>query len=121
MQFRLISAPCESVVLPGDLVSATVPMTGTDWGREVVLVVDMGEQRTAGYSVKVTRVQVTPAGDVELELQVGRPGPGAFVAQVITHPYGVCRVPGSALPAGEVTVIARSGTGQEIARQVVPR
>ncbi len=119
MQFRLISGPAPSVVLPGDLVSPAVSLAGVDWSQEVALIVDMGEQRTAGYGVTVTGVRVTQSGEVELELEVRRPGPGSFVAQVLTHPYAVVRVPRQGLPAEAVTVVARDKAGQHIARQVV--
>lgn len=83
--------------------------------------VDMGEQRTGGYSVKVTDVRQSVPGEVGLTLVVVRPGPRSVVAQVLTHPYAVARIRRQLLPVGPLTVVARDQSGREIARQVVPQ
>lgn len=119
MEFLLVSEAREKVVLPGDMVSANVPLTGVAWERELALVVDMGEQRTAGYAVEVAGINLAGGDEVELTLRVTQPGPGDFVAQVLTHPYAVTRIPRVGLRPGTITVVARDQSGREIARQEV--
>lgn len=119
MNFLLVGDPCDSVELPGDLVSARVSLVGTKWAHEVVLIVDMGQQRTAGYGVQVSSVNLIDADQVDLALQVTAPGRGMMVAQVLTHPYAVCRIPRAGLRPGEITVTAHDQNGTEVGRQVV--
>ncbi len=62
-----------------------------DFGELRVYLVAMGEQRTAGYQVKIdaaARVEGTWVVDVVYL----RPAPGQLVAQVITYPYEVVAV-----------------------------
>lgn len=119
MQVLLVAQPTGQVELPGELVPTAVPLHSVNWSREVALVIDMGEKRTGGYSVKVTGVELTDADQVTLRLQVTKPGPGAFVTQVFTHPYTVCHLPRVGLRTGPVTVTAVDQTGAEVVRQVV--
>ncbi len=119
MRFLLVKEPAPKVVLSGPMVSATVPLTGVNWDREVALVIDLGEKRTAGYAVVVKDVQLTLGDEVHLQVEVRQPGPGDMVAQVLTRPYAVVRLPRIGLRQGEITVIARDVQGRELARQVV--
>lgn len=119
MELLLISAARDKVVLPGDMVSAHVPLAGVAWDRELALIIDMGEQRTAGYAVEVTGINLAGGDEVELTLRVTQPGPGDFVAQVLTHPYAVARIPRVGLRSGAITVVARDQSGREITRQEV--
>lgn len=119
MQFVLVAEPHERVDLPGDLVGAAVSLSGVNWSREVVVIIDMGEQRTGGYAVRVLGVNLIDANQVELTLEVTRPGPGSFVTQVLTHPYTVARIPRVGLRPGPITITAMDPAGAVIAEQVV--
>lgn len=99
--------------------SAAVDLGAVDWTTEAALVIDLGEQRTGGWSVKVQSAQVTAPDRIELTLQVGRPQSGMMVIQAFTRPYALCHLPLAELGAGPITVIGRSPQGQEILRQVV--
>lgn len=119
MRVELVKDASLRATLPGEYVPSVVAFPPMDWGQEVAVVVDMGEQRTAGYGVTVTGVQQAPTGEVELLLEVRQPGRGQFVAQVLTHPYAVARVPRAWLKGDEVTVIGRDQHGREVIRQAV--
>lgn len=119
MRLELVTDGSTRATLSGEYVPSVVALPPMDWGQEVALVVDMGEQRTAGYGVTVTDVRQAPSGEVELLLEVRQPGRGQFVAQVLTHPYAVARVPRAWLQGGEVTVIGRDQHGREVARRAV--
>ncbi|HWI52979.1 MAG TPA: protease complex subunit PrcB family protein [Symbiobacteriaceae bacterium] len=117
MKLMLVADPAVLPGLSGQFARPAVALPEVDWSREAVLVIDMGEQRTAGYGVSVVAVTRSAAGEVELQLEIRRPGPGSFVAQVITHPYTVVRVDREWLTGA--TVVARDQHGQEVLRQVV--
>lgn len=119
MEILLVAEPRERVTLSGEFSETTVKLGKVDWSREFAVVVDMGQQRTGGYSIAIRNVQVTGEGQVVLDLDVNRPQPDAFVIQVLTHPYAVARVPRGGLGSGPVTLVARDQTGAEVARKVV--
>lgn len=115
----LVAEPRNAVALPGDMISGSASLEGVHWDREVALVIDMGEQRTAGYGVKVTGMDLAGGDEINLQVEVTRPGPGAFVAQVLTHPHAVVRLPRAGLRPGEITVVLRDKSGAELLRQAV--
>ncbi|MDF2629370.1 MAG: PrcB C-terminal [Symbiobacteriaceae bacterium] len=117
MNLMLATSANDLAPLPGSVMRPAVTVPQVDWASEAALVIDMGEQRTAGYSLTVTDVARTQAGVVELKLQVRRPGRGDFVAQVITHPYTVAKVPRAWLNGATVVAVDQHGT--ELIRQVV--
>lgn len=117
MKLLLVKGPAELTTLSGEFMRPAVSLPEVDWTREAVLVVDMGEQRTGGYRVTVADVGRNQAGEVELKLDLQKPGPGSFVAQVITHPYAVARVPREWLNGAPV--VGRDQHGHEVLRQVV--
>lgn len=119
MRVELVTDGSVRATLPGEYVPSVVAMPQMDWGQEVALIVDMGEQRTAGYGVTVKGVQRAASGEIELQLDVQQPGRGQFVAQILTHPYAVTSVPRAWLPAGEFTVVGRDQHGREVIRQAV--
>lgn len=119
MECHLIRRELDVLQLPGTLRSASVDLTQVDWTAEVALVVDLGEQRTGGWSVRIESAQVVAPDQVELRLHVGRPQPGMMVIQAFTRPYALYSLPNQGLGAGPVTVIGRDGDGREILRQVV--
>jgi hypothetical protein len=118
VEITLVPGP-GAPTLPGRYARPAVAFPAIDWATEAALVVDMGEQRTGGYGVTVTDVRQGSSGEIELLLGVRRPDRNAFVAQVITHPYAVAKVPRAWLQGGGTTVVARDQNGQEVARQVV--
>lgn len=117
MKLMLVTDANDLAPLTGQMMRPAAALPQIDWTRDVALVIDMGEQRTAGYSVTVTDVSRNAAGIVELKLQVRRPGRGDFVAQVITHPYTVASVPRTWLNGA--TVVAMDQHGTELIRQAV--
>ncbi len=119
MNLIWVAGGVPSVRLPGSMASPMVNLTGVDWSREAVVIVDMGEQRTGGYAVTVRAVHIVAPNRIELDLEVTRPGPGMMVTQVFTHPYAVARLPRAGLAAGSVTLIAYDQGGTEVARRVV--
>ena len=119
MNLTLVSEPREWVDLPGTMRPETAKLAGVNWDRELALVIDMGEQRTGGYAVQVTGVNLGGGDEIIVDLNITRPGPGSFVAQVLTHPYAVARIPRIGLRPGTITVTARNQAGAEVARQVV--
>lgn len=62
-----------------------------DFRRERVIVVGLGQRRTAGYSVAVTHVQMVD-DTLHVRYVESRPGLGCVVAQVVTAPYQVVAV-----------------------------
>lgn len=119
MNFTLVSQQTERYELPGELAGARVPLGGVNWAREVALIVDLGEKRTAGYGVKVLSVDLAEPDQINLVVEVRSPGPGEMVAQVLTRPHAVCRLPRVGLRSGSVLVVALDPSGQELARQEV--
>lgn len=119
MECYLIRQQINSLRLEGRMRSAAVDLGEVDWSSEAALVIDLGEQRTGGWSVRVESAQVAAPDRIELTLQVGRPQPGMMVIQAFTRPYALYRLPAAGLGAGPVTVIGRDPQGREILRQVV--
>ncbi|MFZ5813872.1 MAG: protease complex subunit PrcB family protein [Bacillota bacterium] len=119
MKLILVSQPQERLRLEGDLAGPLVSLAGVNWSSEVAVVVDMGEQRTGGYGVRVESARVAAPDRVELQLTVQRPEPGMFVTQAFTHPYAVARVPRAGLGGGPVTLVAYDQRRAEVARRVV--
>lgn len=119
MQLRLVTEPARQVLLPGQLFSAAVDLSGVNWEREIAVVVDMGEKPTGGYAVKVTGIDLAGAEQVFIDLHLTQPGPGDMVTQAFTHPHAVARIPRVGLRPGEMILLARDQRGREVARQVV--
>ena len=75
-------------------------------GVAVLLRVDMGERPTAGYALAVVRAEHSERRLV-LHVDWQEPAPGAIVAQVVTRPCVIIRLPPVAIE--EVHVLDRSG------------
>lgn len=115
MEFLVITRPRADVELPGVYAGpVSVPLAGVDWQREFVLVADMGEQRTGGYAVRPGTVS-SREGEVQVQLQVTTPPPGGMVAQVITHPYAVLRIPRPA-PGLATSIVVQDQAGNLLGR-----
>jgi hypothetical protein len=63
-----------------------------DFSRGRVLLVDMGERSSSGYSIGVTSVDATD-DSVMANVRLVKPGPSCIVAQEITHPYQFVFIP----------------------------
>lgn len=114
MRFLVIREPRPRVELPGAFAPpAVVDLEPVDWGRELALVVDMGEQRTGGYGVRPLQVRVE-GGDAVVDLEVRRPAPGSFVTQAVTHPACLVRIPLAGLGPGAV-IRVRDQSGVDLA------
>ncbi|MDB4893784.1 MAG: Tetratricopeptide repeat-containing protein [Firmicutes bacterium] len=115
----LVAEAREGVDLQGSMRPETAKLSGVNWEREFALIIDMGEQRTGGYAVQVTGVNLGGGDEINVDLNITKPGPGSFVAQVVTHPYAVARIPRVGLRPGTITVTARNQAGAEVARHTV--
>ena len=63
-----------------------------DFSEQTVVLLILGERRTGGYSVGITRVVL---GDetANVRVQVDRPAPGAMVTQALTSPWTIATIP----------------------------
>jgi hypothetical protein len=65
-----------------------------DFERDAVLLVSMGQQRSAGYAVELARPVALVKDEVAgLQVNLRRPAPGAMTAQVLTSPCLVVKLP----------------------------
>jgi hypothetical protein len=79
-----------------------------DFEREAVLLVSMGQQRSAGYAVELARPVALVKGDVAgVQVNLRRPAPGAMTAQVLTSPCLMVKLPREGL--AEVKVADADG------------
>jgi len=63
-----------------------------DFSKGKVLLVDMGERNTGGYSIKVTSVDVNE-NDVVANVNLTKPGQDCLVTAVFTNPYQFVFIP----------------------------
>ncbi len=68
------------------------PRPDIDFDDEVAIVAALGERPTAGYAIEIGRVYRTPAGLVA-EVVETAPAPDCVLAQAVTAPVDVVRVP----------------------------
>ena len=73
------------------------PVPAVDFTRDVVVVVATGRRATAGYSIRVERVERV-AGETTVRVVETSPGRTCVLAQVLTSPFDVVLIPRSALP-----------------------
>lgn len=65
-----------------------------DFTQSAVLFVSMGQQRSAGYGLRLAREEMQiKSGSAEIIMQWQEPQPGMMVAQVITHPCVFIKFP----------------------------
>jgi len=81
---------------PGD----APPAPAVDFGREMVVVVALGQRPTGGVDVAIDSAVVAPDDGATVHYTVREPGAGCMAAQVITTPATAARV---ARAAGTVT------------------
>ncbi|HYF90798.1 MAG TPA: protease complex subunit PrcB family protein [Symbiobacteriaceae bacterium] len=63
-----------------------------DFSQQSVVAVYMGEQRTGGYAIEITGVELTN-GTLRVTVKQTRPGPGTIVTQALTQPFHMVRIP----------------------------
>ena len=82
------------------------PLPRVDFGREMVVAVFMGEQRTGGYGIQVTGLRV---GDraITVEVKRSQPPPDAIVTQALTQPFHLVAIKKSDLPVKFVAAPGR--------------
>jgi len=98
----------------GGVFGAEAPSPPIDFAREGVLAVYMGQRPTAGYGLALHDPTVAIAGGVgTVVVRFEEPAPGAMVAQVLTSPCLLLRLPREDLrevrvvdPAGAVRAVA---------------
>jgi hypothetical protein len=69
------------------------PVPAIDFGREMVIIVAMGEQRSTGYGVTIERVSEAGDGGIDAIVRTRRPGNGCVVGAALTQPLDIVRVP----------------------------
>ena len=80
-----------------------------DFEMEDVIVLSLGEQPTAGYWTRITAIQIE-GNELHVEGVANAPGPDEIVAQVVTYPYCVVKIPKTG--ATELRSHIRSVQGQ---------
>lgn len=80
-----------------------------DFDSEDVLLLCLGEQPTAGYWARITAIQLE-GHELHVEGVANAPGPTDLVAQVLTYPYSVVKIPKTG--ATEVYQHIQSVSGQ---------
>lgn len=75
----------------------------TSHRRRIYVLVSAGEQRTAGYELRLTGSPADQFARGRLEAELLGPPPGAMVAQVLTYPFLV-------VDAGEGPVLLREAS-----------
>ena len=79
-------------------------MPPVDLGRDAVVLVSAGQRPTAGHAVELASPKAAAHGKVgALRVRITRPDPTALVAQVVTSPCLVVRIPREGL--SEVKVL----------------
>jgi PrcB C-terminal len=85
------------------------PATPVDFHREGVLAVYMGQRPTAGHTLDLHDPNVPIANGVgTVTVRFEEPGPGSFVAQVLTSPCLLVRMPKAGLR--QIRVVDPTGT-----------
>ena len=68
------------------------PAPAMDFSGQSVLAVYMGEQRTGGYAIEITGVELS--GDtLRVTVRQTRPAPGSMVTQALTQPFHMVQIP----------------------------
>jgi hypothetical protein len=73
----------------------TRPRPTVDFAKETVVGVFLGSRPTAGFSVAITAIR-TASGVTTVEYAERRPNPDLMVAQVLTSPFHLVRIPTTA-------------------------
>jgi len=98
----------------GGVFGEAAPSPAIDFKREGVLAVYMGQRPTAGYGLALHDPNVAIAKGVgTVVVRLEEPPPGAMVAQVLTSPCLLIRMPKAGLT--EVRVVDPAGTVRAVA------
>lgn len=74
--------------------TGTAELPQVDFTKERLLLVDMGQKPTAGYSLETTSQIINVIdGTADLELKWSEPEPGSILTQVITSPCIMIKLP----------------------------
>ena len=68
-----------------------------DFDEQIVIVVGLGDRRTAGHSVGVASAKVR-GGSLQVVIETTSPEDGEIVAAVVTSPYAIVSIPAAGLP-----------------------
>lgn len=74
-----------------------------DFGKNDLVIVALGEQRTGGYAVNIESIQLQ-GGELAVTGKATAPGADAIVTQALTYPYSAVLIPNTAAD-GVVTYI----------------
>ncbi len=94
-QRRVIKNAKELEQLWREVHSKALPMPAlpkVDFGKNMVLAAFMGEKRTGGYAIQITKV-VARNGEVVVFIKETTPPPDAIVTQTLTQPFHIVVVP----------------------------
>ncbi|MFO1400999.1 MAG: protease complex subunit PrcB family protein [Steroidobacteraceae bacterium] len=67
------------------------PTPGIDFGREMIVIVTQGLQRSGGHSIRVAGARIV-AGELVLRVVLQHPAPGCIVPAAVTFPANVVAV-----------------------------
>ncbi|NNG13111.1 MAG: protease complex subunit PrcB family protein [Halobacteria archaeon] len=82
---------------------------GVNFSEDAVLLISMGQRRTAGYNLELSRdPPLLRDGELTVPIVWTVPAEGLFVAQVITHPCFILTLPRRDIRS--VTVMDQSGS-----------
>ncbi len=84
------------------------PLPQVDFTRDMVIAFFLGEKPTAGYAATIKEIRAS-LDKLLVRVEVTSPPPGSFVAQVLTQPYHIVKLPRSDLPVEFVVVEAETG------------
>ncbi|MFZ5597584.1 MAG: protease complex subunit PrcB family protein [Bacillota bacterium] len=65
------------------------------YGEWTYILIVTGERPTAGYEVEITNISDNGSGQLNVRYRIAGPKPGQAVAQIITRPYILARIPAS--------------------------
>lgn len=68
-----------------------------DFETEMIIAVFMGEQRTGGYSIDITRI-IKEEEEIVVQVKEKHPDPDLLVTMALTQPYHIVVVKSSPLP-----------------------
>jgi hypothetical protein len=63
-----------------------------DFGREMLIVAAMGQQRTGGYSIEITKAEIE-GNRLRIHVKRTTPAPGSMNLQALTAPFHIVAVP----------------------------
>lgn len=70
----------------------TSPMPEVDFSKEMVVAAFAGQKNTGGYQLNLTGLD-RRGGHIDISLSLTQPGPDCLVAQALTQPYVIVRIP----------------------------